>query len=736
MGGIGGGVRQKELDFGEEISESIEGTVERIVFQAPEGTYSVISLKSKLGGRVTVTLNSDPPNVGEEVRFKGRFVVHPKFGEQFRASNIELLRPTDAAGIERFLASGILDGVRAGFAKRIVEKFGSETLDIIENSPSRLLEVRGIGKSTVDKIVNSYMKNSELRDIMLWLETHGVSGMLAARIFKKYSSFSIDMLENHPYQLAYDVHGIGFITADTIAKSTGMDPENEERIAAGVSYALSDISSSGHTCVPREYLIKESAKVLRIDNMELIDAVITQMIDTGILLLEETRQNNYIYDTYLYEAEVTVAQRIKDIKKWAEYFKVRDIESFINAWEQDRNISLAQKQKDAIKYALDSGVFVLTGGPGTGKTTVVRGIIDLLEQFGCKILLGAPTGRAAKRLTETTGRPAKTVHRLLEAQGIPGESFEFGRDADNPLDADVIILDEVSMMDITLMRYFLEAVPDGAHIILVGDVDQLPAVGPGLVLKDIIASKVGKSVALNEIFRQDEGNDIVVAAHEINKGEMPDLDKLKDFIFIESDSGEEVAEKTERLVSNWTVQAGYSPLNDAQVLSPMHKDVCGTMKLNIRLQNALNPPLAGKREMSYGSQIFRENDKVMQTKNNYEKKVFNGDIGFITEIADDTIKVAFDSEILATYVKDEIGELSLAYCMSVHKSQGSEYPVIILPLVKSHYIMHQRNLLYTAVTRAKEKVFLIGDLASFKQAIKNDRTKKRYTLLKERLMKK
>ena len=721
----------ESLDFGEDI---VEGAVERVVFEAPDGAFSVISVKAKTGGRHTVTLNSSPPNVGEEVRFRGKFIIHPRFGEQLRATNMELIRPTDTAGIERFLASGIIEGVRAGFAKRIVERFGENTLYIIEHSPERLREVPGIGKATIEKIKSSYMKNSELRDIMLWLETHGVSGMLAARIYKRYASFAIDMLENHPYQLAYEVKGIGFLTADTIARSIGLDPEDEERVAAGITYALADISSYGHTCAPIAYLIEASAKILRIENTNLIDYVITKMIDASELIAEDTGKENYVYDKYLYFAECAVAERIKDIQRYAEFFDVKNIDGFIAEWEKSRGIKLAEKQKDAIKYAMSSGVFVLTGGPGTGKTTVVRGIIALLEKMGCKILLGAPTGRAAKRLAEATGKTAKTVHRLLEAQGVPGEDFEFGRDAENPLEADVIILDEVSMMDINLMRHFLIAVPDGAHVILVGDVDQLPAVGPGLVLKDIISSRVGNSVALNEIFRQDEESSIVIAAHQINNGKIPDLNKMQDFIFVEKDDSEDAAEYIEFLVAKYAPSIGLSSLNDAQVLSPMHKDICGTVKLNARLQNALNPPSAAKRERAFGSVTFREGDKVMQTKNNYEKKVFNGDIGFVTEIIDDRITVIFDGETKATYAKDEIGELTLAYAMSVHKSQGSEYPLIILPLVKAHYVMLQRNLLYTAVTRAKERVFLIGDKKAFHYAIKNDRTKKRYTLLKERLM--
>lgn len=724
-------IEEDRLDFDADI---VEGSVERIVFQAQDGTFSVISVKSKAGGRTTVTLNSDPPNVGEEVRFKGKFFVHPRFGEQLKATNIELIRPTDAAGVERFLASGIIEGIRSGYAKRIVEKFGAEALYIIEHEPERLLEISGIGKNTIKKIKSSYMKNSELREIMLWLETHGVSGMLAARIFKHYASFSIEMLEKHPYQLAYDVQGIGFITADTIARSIGLDLEDEERIAAGINYALSEISSSGHTCVPRPYLIEEAAKILRIDNTNLIDQVISQMVDTEMVISEDVGSETYIYDKYLYASEMTVAGRIKEIQEYADTFNINNVDNFISSWEKSNNISLAQKQKDAVKYALSSGVFVLTGGPGTGKTTVVKGIIALLEKLGCKILLGAPTGRAAKRLAETTDRTAKTVHRLLEAQGVPGESFEFGRDSENPLEADVIILDEVSMMDINLMRSFLLAVPDGAHIILVGDVDQLPAIGPGLVLKDIIASKVGNSVALNEIFRQDEESSIVISAHQINHGKIPKLDNAKDFVFVEKATSEDVADTIEELVSKILPSMGFSPLYDAQVLSPMHKDICGTIKLNSRLQRVLNPHSPEKREKAYGSVIFREGDKVMQTKNNYEKKVFNGDIGFIAEIEGDTIKVVFDNEILATYAKDEIAEISLAYAMSVHKSQGSEYPVIILPLVKAHYVMLQRNLLYTAVTRAKDYVFLIGDKSAFFYAIKNDRTKKRYTLLRERLM--
>lgn len=715
--------------------ETLEGTAQSVVFAAPEGGFTVFRLRpSGRRGLVTVTANAPAPLVGQEIALSGEWVQHPRFGEQFKAATLRVSAPTSLAGIERFLASGAIAGVGEAMAHRLVQKFGKETLEIIEKKPSRLTEVAGVGKKTAAKIHASYMEKEELREIMLWLEMHGVSGAYAARIFEAYSSFAIEVMEKHPYRLARDVAGIGFLTADAIAKSAGIAEDSKERIEAGLGHALLTVSQQGHCCIPAPALTERAAKLLGTPTEE-VREVLKEALAAERLAFEEVGAETLIYPPWLYRAEKRTAQMLFFLQQKAAVLPAEKAAAIVADWERAAGITLAAEQQQAVAAVLDHAVFVLTGGPGTGKTTVVRGMIAVLESQGLSVLLGAPTGRAAKRLAEATGRKAETVHRLLGAQGgIEADgSPVFEKDADDPLDADAIILDEVSMMDIVLMEHFLEAVPEGARVIFVGDVDQLPAVGPGSVLKDILRSGAVPSVRLKEVFRQSGEGTIVLNAHAINRGRMPQFTAGGDFEFLEMPDEETAARRIVALCREELPREGFSALEAVQVLSPMHRTPCGVDNLNRLLQAALNPPAPEKAEFRNSTLTFRVGDKVMQTKNDYTKGVFNGDIGFIREVSADGVKVRYSDELTADYEPNELMMLTLAYAMSVHKSQGSEYPVIVLPLVAAHHIMLQRNLLYTAVTRAKKKVVLLGSKAAVFTAVSNDKTRRRYTLLAERL---
>lgn len=727
-------MEQTQLPGMEQMGNTLEGVVESIVFASDDGKFAVMRLRpTGQQGKVNVTVNSVPPLVGQQVRLEGAWIQHPRFGEQFKASRMKISAPTSTDGIERFLASGAIEGLGPAMAQRIVHKFGEKSLDIIENHPSRLLEVSGIGRKTMEKISASYRKQYELKEVMLWLESHGISGAFAGRIIKEYGSMALEVLEHKPYQLARDIDGIGFTTADAIAASVGMEKDSASRIAAGIDYALSQIASSGHCCMPEASLVERSASILGVGKDKVWE-ILKEQLDMERLIMEQSGGETLIYPPYLYHAERRVAERLLALQQEAHPLSVEEPEVLVRVWEESHGLRLAGLQREALKAVLKEGVFVLTGGPGTGKTTVVRGMIDLLKQQGLQVLLGAPTGRAAKRLAETSGHRAVTVHRMLEAQGGPAGS-EFLRGEDEQLEADAIILDEVSMMDIVLMRHFLEAVPDGCHVILVGDVDQLPAVGPGSVLRDILRSKALPSVRLKEIFRQDEDSTIVVNAHAINGGRLPICREDGDFRFLELNDSALVTETIVKLCAELLPAEGFDAMQDVQVLSPMHRQECGVDNLNRKLQAALNPKAPTKAEFVNSLYTFRLGDKVMQTKNDYNKGVFNGDIGFISELEPEHVTVRF-GEDSAVYERNELGELQLAYAMSVHKSQGSEYPVVILPLVPGHHVMLQRNLLYTAVTRAKQRVILLGTKAALNTAVENDRMRRRYTLLAERLARK
>lgn len=715
--------------------EKICGTVDTIIFASQDNRFTVLKLSpEKLSTQITVTLNGIAPLIGQLLEIEGEWVKHPKFGQQFKATTYKTVAPTEISGIEKFLASGAINGIGPAMAKKIVAEFGEKTLEIIAKSPNELLKVPGIGKKTAEKISTSYLEQSELTEIMVWLENHGISNTYAGKIFAKYGSFAIDIMEKDIYRLFQDIEGIGFLTADKLAFNLGIQRDDKRRIISGIDYALMQLCNNGHCCIPEMALVDKTAKILQVNN-QIIFTILKERIDNGSLNTEVVGGETLIYPPYLYYAEKKVATRLLQLQQATEPLSEDNLSLFIKVWEKDNQIQLAQKQKEAIKACLHHGVLVLTGGPGTGKTTVIKGILSILKAQGLKIRLAAPTGRAAKRLSETTGQKALTIHRLLEANNLAQDDnlqLGFSKDIDDQLDADVIILDEVSMVDIVLMHHFLNAVPDGCRIILVGDTDQLPAVGPGSVLKDIIRSQKIPAIRLDEIFRQAQTSMIIQNAHIINAGRLPDLRKqYSDFVFYELNDDTSITQKILDLCTKDLPHEGFDVLKDVQVLSPMHRFLCGVENLNLMLQEQLNPK-KNQDELKYSSQTFRVGDKVMHIRNNYQKNVFNGDIGFIQDINNENLTVDYFDHIV-TYEKNELNELTLAYASSVHKSQGSEYKVVIIPLSTSHYIMLQRNLLYTAITRAKQKVIIIGSKKALMTAIQSNRTQKRYTLLAERL---
>lgn len=715
--------------------EKICGTVDTIIFASQDNRFTVLKLSpEKLSTQITVTLNGIAPLIGQLLEIEGEWVKHPKFGQQFKAMTYKTVAPTEISGIEKFLASGAINGIGPAMAKKIVAEFGEKTLEIIAKSPNELLKVPGIGKKTAEKISTSYLEQSELTEIMVWLENHGISNTYAGKIFAKYGSFAIDIMEKDIYRLFQDIEGIGFLTADKLAFNLGIQREDKRRIISGIDYALMQLCNNGHCCIPEMALVDKTAKILQVNN-QIIFTILKERIDIGSLNTEIVGGETLIYPPYLYYAEKKVATRLLQLQQATEPLSEDNLSLFIKVWEKDNQIQLAQKQKEAIKACLHHGVLVLTGGPGTGKTTVIKGILSILKAQGLKIRLAAPTGRAAKRLSETTGQKALTIHRLLEANNLAQDDnlqLGFSKDIDDQLDADVIILDEVSMVDIVLMHHFLNAVPDGCRIILVGDTDQLPAVGPGSVLKDIIRSQKIPAIRLDEIFRQAQTSMIIQNAHIINAGRLPDLRKqYSDFVFYELNDDTSITQKILDLCTKDLPHEGFDVLKDVQILSPMHRFLCGVENLNLMLQEQLNPK-KNQDELKYSSQTFRVGDKVMHIRNNYQKNVFNGDIGFIQDINNEKLTVDYFDHIV-TYEKNELNELTLAYASSVHKSQGSEYKVVIIPLSTSHYIMLQRNLLYTAITRAKQKVIIIGSKKALMTAIQSNRTQKRYTLLAERL---
>ena len=709
--------------------EKTEGTVENIIFQSDDKRFCVFRMKCASDGMITAVYHGAAPFMGEMIRVTGEWISHPRFGRQFNITGYQSVMPDSAEGVERFLSSGAVRGVGKTMASRIVEFFGKDTLEILGKNPERLAEIPGIGAKKAEIIGKSYSEISDLREIMLFLEQNGVSGSYAAKLQIAYGDTAIDRIKINPYILITDIEGIGFKTADRIALSLGFDLASTERIRAGIIYVLNMAASGGHTCIPEEELLRYAERVLQADYM-VVETVFRDMVEKDMLRTEDWGGQRFIYPEYLYRAETGVAHMLLALRDHPESLGKVDEEKIMEVWEAEAGIELAEAQKEAIRSSLKFGVFALTGGPGTGKTTIIKGILSVLKRAGCKVLLAAPTGRAARRLEAAAGEKAQTVHRMLEYN----VSGTFGKNAEDLLEAQAVIVDEASMLDIALFYHLLEALPLGCRLVLAGDVDQLPSVGPGSVLKDIIQSGKMPVVRLREIFRQAEISPIVRNAHRINRGMMPECVSDSDFSMMEFEEEEQAAAYITNFYADKTRDGRWQAL---QVLSPMHKGACGVRNLNSLLQMRVNPPSPEKSEiLRPDGTVLRLGDKVMQIRNNYEKDVYNGDIGQIVNIKEKEVTVWYpdrqDDEYVC-YSESEYDELQLAYALSVHKSQGSEYSQIVLALMPGHYIMLQRNLLYTAVTRAREKVVLVGTRAALYTAVSNDRTKRRYSLLKERL---
>ena len=717
----------------------IKVQIERITYYNEESGYTIA--KARLGGRhdlVTVVGNLLAVNPGGVLKLTGEWHFHPKFGEQFKITSYEPVVPATVTGIERYLGSGLIKGIGPVMAKRLVSKFGPDTLNVIETDVRQLNEVEGIGQKRIEMIQKAWDNQKEIRDVMLFLQGHGVSPAYGAKIFRQYGRESVKIVRENPYRLATDIFGIGFITADRIAEKLGISKDSQAMAEAGILYVLDQLSSEGHVYYPYGPLIEECKRILGVDKEPIVKAFGKISLDRKIVIedpnKEEIEENNKaVYLSRLYVSEVGVAEKLKALMQVPKNLAPFDGDKAVEWVQGELKMMLAENQKQAVREALERKVMVVTGGPGTGKTTIINSIIRICEKAGQRVLLAAPTGRAAKRMTEATGHEAKTIHRLLEFS--PKEAG-FKRDENNPLEAHLLIIDEVSMVDTVLMHYFLKAVPKEAALILVGDVDQLPSVGAGNVLRDIIDSGVIPTVRLTEIFRQARESLIVVNAHRVNSGEMPALsyqkDLPRDFYFFEIEEPEKVLEKIIELCKEKIPQKfGYDPGSDIQVLTPMHRGTVGASILNAELQKHLN---TSPDELVRGGKILKVGDKVMQIRNNYDKDVFNGDIGRIVRIDREEQEVIVDYDgSRVSYDYSDLDEIVTAYAVSVHKSQGSEYPVVVMPVLTQHYMLLQRNLLYTGITRGKKLVILVGTKKAMAIAVKNNKPQKRYTLLRERL---
>ncbi|MFC2032819.1 ATP-dependent RecD-like DNA helicase [Chloroflexota bacterium] len=712
---------------------TLEGVLERIVFFNEENGFTVARLQvAKRRDLVAIVGVLPSPMPGETLRLKGEWVVDSKFGEQFRVQSCLSVLPATLTGIEKYLGSVLVKGIGPIMAKRIVARFGLDTLDIIEDSTEKLLEVEGIGSIRVERIAKAWQEQKEIREVMIFLQGEGVSSTYAVKIYKAYGDKAISVVKDNPYRLALDISGIGFKTADKIAQNMGIDPNSSIRAEAGIIHVLSELVDEGHVYYPYEELKEKAAELLAVDK-DILDTALATLTGQRRVVIEEHPEFRAVYLTPLHVAEVNVAIRLKTLISSPRQLLQIDIEKAIEWVHRVNRIELAEMQKEALRKAVTSKVMVITGGPGTGKTTLVNSIIKILGKKAQRIALASPTGRAAKRLSEVTGREAKTIHRLLEFSPSEGG---FKRNEENPLDTDLVIIDEVSMVDILLMNYLLKAIPPMATLLLVGDADQLPSVGPGNVLKDIIASEQVETIRLIEIFRQAQESLIVVNAHRVNRGEYLQLKaspgQQTNLYFINREEPEEVLAVIKELYKRRLPSVFHlDPLEDIQVMTPMHRGTVGVANLNAELQNLLNP---NQKAVARGGRLFRINDKVMQIKNNYEKEAFNGDIGRIVgiDLEEQRLSVRFEDRVI-DYDWSELDELVLAYAISIHKSQGSEYPAVVIPLLTQHYIMLQRNLLYTAITRAKRLVVLIGSKRAIAIAIKNNKVQLRYTNLSQRL---
>ena len=731
--------------------EALNGIVESIVFKSSDTGYTVIKFREN---NIIHTAVGVLPHVkeGQNLKITGSWVNHSQFGKQFKVEECEEILPTSKDGIEKYLSSGIIQGIGPVTAKKIVNKFGEDTLNILDNNIERLKEIEGIGKKKLETIIESYREQRELKNITIFLQTHGLSVNQCLKIYKKYGASSVDTVKNNPYILCDEISGIGFKTSDKIARSLGIEIDSPFRIQSGIRYVINEFCANGHTFMPKDELIKEASNVLTVSGDIIEENIKNAALDRKIKL-EKVNDKEGVFTIPNYYCELGITNRILTLAISNFQDISVDVDHLILQFEKKNNITFAESQKDAIISAFQNGIEIITGGPGTGKTTIIKCIIEIFETCGLKVLLGAPTGRAAKRMSESTGKEATTIHRMLDMGVFEKEESVFVTNAEeHSLEADVVIIDEASMIDITLMNALLKSIKVGTRLIIVGDVDQLPSVGAGNVLNDFIESGFTKVVRLKEIFRQGKESMIVVNAHKINKGEMPKLnEKGTDFFFIRNDIQEGILNTIIDLINTRLPKfnSNWDKLKSIQVLVPMKKGVLGVTNLNECIQNVLNPKAPYKKEKEFRSMVFREGDKVMQIKNNYSLKwtriagkgeheglgVFNGDMGFIESIdlEGKKLSIIFDDERRVIYDFMYLDELDLAYAITIHKSQGSEFPVVIIPAYMGAPLLMNRNLLYTGITRAKEMVVVVGIPKALKYMVDNTRSMERYSSLNWRI---
>jgi exodeoxyribonuclease V alpha subunit len=714
--------------------EFISGIVERLTYHNEENGYAIIKAKvRKQKDLITIAGSTPSISVGESIQAQGVWQNNLKYGLQFKADFIRSIPPSSIEGIEKYLGSGLIKGIGPFFAKRLVAIFKEDVFDVIENTPEKLTDVEGIGKVRATTISSNWAEQKIVREIMIFLQSHGVGVSRATRIFKTYGENSIKIVSENPYQLARDIRGIGFLSADKIASNLGIESTSMLRARAGINYTLTEALNSGHCGLPIALLLENAVKLLDIFP-DILKEALTLELQEGFLVQDMIRDTKSVFLKPFHVYEQYIAQKLTALSSNEPIWKNIDTERAIPWVEGKLSIALADNQKEAIRTVISSKVTIITGGPGTGKTTLLGSVLKILLAKQLTIKLAAPTGRAAKRLSETTKLNAVTIHRLLKYDPA---SNSFTYNPDKPLNCDLLIIDESSMVDTQLMYNLLRALPNNAGLILVGDIDQLPSVGPGQILKDAIESRALPAIRLTKIFRQGENSQIITNAHLVNKGYFPKVDnKLKDtdFFFIESNTPEEIINNTLKLVKNAIPRRfNLNPIRDIQVLSPMQRGSCGCRSLNIELQKTLTP-LPSSQGLERFGQRFSQGDKVMQMVNNYDKDVYNGDIGFIKRIdtQEHEIAISFDGKSVV-YSFDELDELSIAYAVTIHKSQGSEYPAVIIPISTQHFPMLQKNLLYTAITRGKRFVFLVGQKKAVAIAVKNDKESWRYSRLRELL---
>ncbi len=717
------------------MSEELQGTITKFIYRNPDNHYTIALVKTENQGTITVVGNLYNVNIGDKLKATGSFYTHHIYGRQFKIGSYEIIMPETENEIEKYLESTILKGIGPQLAKAIVEKYGQDTFEVLDNRIEELKKIKGIGKKRFGQIKEAWEKIKDSREVIFSLQKLGLPVNTALKIYQTFGKKTLDIIERNPYLIAKEIDGIGFLTADKIAYNLGIAEDSQVRIEAAVIYKLYLLSNEGHSFYPQNNLIREVSSMIRVNPDLVFDAIISlerkgEIYIERDLVYDKMDDIECVYSYPLYFTEIQIAQKLIEIKHSPVFTTSTNGHSLLDDIFESQRHELTDEQKDALHSATENKILVITGGPGTGKTFIVKTLIDYYKRNEYKTSLCAPTGRAAKRLSESTGEEAKTIHRLLEYNPL---EMKFTINGENPLNTDVVIVDEASMIDQTLFFALLDALPEHAGIILVGDVDQIPPIGPGNILRDIIGSDIFKTIQLTKIHRQEIGSGIIVNAHRINNGKFPEMtDTKNDFTLFLTSSENEIVNKIIELCSDILPRKyNYDPFTDIQVISPMYKGKTGIDNLNIKLQNVLNP---GSQPVELLGKKFRVGDKVMQTKNNYDKEVFNGDIGMIYNYDPSRQKVSINFEgKLIEYSSSELDEISLAYAISIHKSQGSEYPVVIIPIMNSHSRMLQRNLIYTAVTRGKERVYLLGDKYAIEKAVRTNRSVKRFTLLKERL---